>query len=155
VTWWLSPGTISSCHKILKQLRCVYTVPFSHQIQTLIVHLLQNQIWQFKHLITHIWWFGLWCLMPFSTIFELSSSSWLYGIWIYNNLCNQCLSPLKLWVWIPLRRGVLDTALYDKVCQWLGGYLDIKAVKVCLHSSIFPSNSNFNRAPSSKSNLTV
>ena len=24
--------------------------------------------------------------------------SWLYGSWIYNYLCNQCLSPLKLWV---------------------------------------------------------
>jgi len=24
-----------------------------------------------------------------------------------------------LWVRIPLRRGVLDTTLYDKVCQWL------------------------------------
>jgi hypothetical protein len=29
------------------------------------------------------------------------------------------LSPLSLWVPIPLRRGVLDTALYDKVCQLL------------------------------------
>ena len=24
-----------------------------------------------------------------------------------------------LWVWIPLRRGVLDTTLCDTVCQWL------------------------------------
>ena len=24
---------------------------------------------------------------------------WTYGSWIYNYLCNQCLSPLKLWVW--------------------------------------------------------
>jgi len=45
--------------------------------------------------------------------------SWLYGSWIYNYLCNQCLSPLILWVRIPLRQGVLDTTLYDKVCQWL------------------------------------
>jgi len=22
-----------------------------------------------------------------------------YGSWIYNYLCNQCLLPLKLWVW--------------------------------------------------------
>ena len=28
-------------------------------------------------------------------------------------------APLKLWVWIPLRRDVLDTKLCDKVCQWL------------------------------------
>jgi hypothetical protein len=38
---------------------------------------------------------------------------------IYNYLCNQCLSPLTLWVWIPLRWGVFDTTLCDKVCQWL------------------------------------
>jgi len=27
--------------------------------------------------------------------------SWSYGNWIYNYLCNQCLLPLKLWVWTP------------------------------------------------------
>jgi len=27
---------------------------------------------------------------------------WSYGSWIYNYLCNQCLSPLKLWVRIQL-----------------------------------------------------
>ena len=50
---------------------------------------------------------------------QRSSWSWLYGSWIYNYLCNQCLSPLTLWGWIPLKRGVLDTTLCDKVCQWL------------------------------------
>ena len=30
------------------------------------------------------------------------------------NVCNQCLSPLKLWVRIPLGRGVLDTTLCNK-----------------------------------------
>ena len=39
--------------------------------------------------------------------------------WIYSYICNQCLSTLKLWVRIPLRLGVLDTTLGDKVCQWL------------------------------------
>ena len=34
-------------------------------------------------------------------------------------LCNQCPSPLMSWARTPLRRGVLDTALCDKVCQWL------------------------------------
>ena len=29
-----------------------------------------------------------------------SSWSWLYGSWVYNYLCNQCLSPLILWVQI-------------------------------------------------------
>jgi hypothetical protein len=41
------------------------------------------------------------------------------GFTILKYLCNQCLSPLKLWVRIPPRRGVLDTTLCDKVCQWL------------------------------------
>ena len=45
--------------------------------------------------------------------------AWSYGSWIYNFLRNQCLSPLKLSVQIPLRWGVLDTAICDKVCQWL------------------------------------
>ena len=48
-----------------------------------------------------------------------TSWSWSYGSWIYNYLCNQCLSPLTLWVWIPLMVSVLDTTLCDKVCQWL------------------------------------
>ena len=39
--------------------------------------------------------------------------------WVYNYLCNQYLSPLTLWVWIPLRRTVLHATLYDKACQWL------------------------------------
>ena len=34
-------------------------------------------------------------------------------------LCNQCLSPLTLWVRTPFMRGVLDTTLCDKVYQWL------------------------------------
>jgi len=36
---------------------------------------------------------------PFLLIFWGPSCSWSYGSWIYNYLCNQCLSPLKLWVW--------------------------------------------------------
>jgi hypothetical protein len=54
-------------------------------------------------------------------IFLLTGLSWTwsYGSSIYNYLCNQCLSPLTLWVQIPLRRGVFDTTLCDKVCQWL------------------------------------
>jgi len=28
--------------------------------------------------------------------------SWPYGSWIFNYICNQCLSPLMLWVRIPL-----------------------------------------------------
>jgi hypothetical protein len=47
----------------------------------------------------------------------LSLSSWSYGSWIYNYLCNQCLTPLKLWVRISIRARC--ATLCDKVCQWL------------------------------------
>jgi hypothetical protein len=40
-----------------------------------------------------------------------------YGSWIYNYLCNQCISPLTLWVRISIRARC--TTLCDKVCQWL------------------------------------
>jgi hypothetical protein len=42
---------------------------------------------------------------------------WSYGGWIYNYICNQCLSPLMLWVRLPLSSRI--TTLCDKVCQWL------------------------------------
>ena len=42
---------------------------------------------------------------------------WWYGSWIYNYLCNQCLSPLMLWVRISIRARC--TTLCDKVYQWL------------------------------------
>jgi hypothetical protein len=29
------------------------------------------------------------------------------------------ITILQLWASIPLRRGLLDTTLFDKVCQWL------------------------------------
>ena len=41
-----------------------------------------------------------------------------YGSWIYNYLCNQCLSPQKGYEFVPRSwRGVLDTTLCDKVCH--------------------------------------
>jgi hypothetical protein len=42
------------------------------------------------------------------------SWSWSYGSWIYNDRCNQCISPLTLRVRIAHRRGVLDTTLVIK-----------------------------------------
>ena len=42
---------------------------------------------------------------------------WSYGSWIYNYLCNQCLSPLMLWV--PILIWTRCTTLCDKICQWL------------------------------------
>ena len=42
---------------------------------------------------------------------------WSYGSWIYDYLCNQCLSPLMLWIRISIRARF--TTLCDKVCQRL------------------------------------
>ena len=58
----------------------------------------------------------------FFIFLEESSWQWLYGSWIYNYICNQCLT---LWVRIQLRRGIRDTTLCDKVCQLrqVGGFL--------------------------------
>jgi hypothetical protein len=55
------------------------------------------------------------------TSYTILRPSWLwwYGSWIYNYLCNQCLSPLTLWVRTRSWQGVHDTTLCDKVCQWL------------------------------------
>ena len=38
-----------------------------------------------------------------------------YVSFIYSYLCNQCLSPLTLWVRITLKWGVPNTTLCDKV----------------------------------------
>ena len=62
------------------------------------------------------YWWNCW---PSTVITEGPSWSWSYWSWIYNYLCNQCLSSLTLWVRISLRRGALDTALCDKVYPWL------------------------------------
>ena len=48
---------------------------------------------------------------------QSSSWPWSHGSWIYNYLCNQCISPLMLLVRIPIRTSC--TTLCDKVCQWL------------------------------------
>jgi hypothetical protein len=48
-----------------------------------------------------------------------TGASWSYGSWIYNCLCNQCLSPLLLWIRIPFMGKSTWYNIYDKVCQWL------------------------------------
>ena len=43
-----------------------------------------------------------------------------HDIRIKHYLCNKCISPLTLWVWITIMRDVDDTTLCHKVWQWLG-----------------------------------
>ena len=59
------------------------------------------------------------CITIVSFYYMGSLWSWLYGSLIYNYLCNQCLSVLTLWVWIPFKWGVLNTTLCDQVCHGL------------------------------------
>jgi hypothetical protein len=63
--------------------------------------------------LSEVIWDGIFC-MKFQAQFWEQSWSWSYGSWNYNCLY---LSPLMLWVRIPLR--VRCTTLCDKVCQWL------------------------------------
>ena len=44
---------------------------------------------------------------------------WSHGSWIYNYLCNQCLSLLKLWVLAPLMARCNRYNIMWKVCQLL------------------------------------
>ena len=52
-------------------------------------------------------------------LFIWNGPSWprSYGSWINNYLCNRCLSPLMLWVRVPLR--MTCTTLRENICQWL------------------------------------
>ena len=64
-----------------------------------------------------------WNIMLMKMQGEGASWLWLHCSWIYNYLCNQCLSPLTLWVQTSLRRG---TTLCDKVVsdlQQVGDFL--------------------------------
>ena len=56
-------------------------------------------------------------IMTFDWLVEGSSWPWSYGNWIYNYLCNHCLSPLMLRARISIKARC--TTLCDKVCQWL------------------------------------
>ena len=63
--------------------------------------------------------------LPFSRI-NWSIMKWgllwllLYGRWICNYLCNQCPTPLMLWVWILLKWSVLNTTLCDSLSATCG-----------------------------------
>ena len=54
------------------------------------------------------------CLWSISIDWVGALLSWSHCRWIYNYLCNQCLSPLTLWVLTAFMATVCD-----KVWQWL------------------------------------
>ena len=102
-------------HKCLHiKYNIVYLYKKNIWLQTKVERLLfqnQNSVWHTnnRHWKKHV--------IIFCSIDEFQS--WSYGSWIYNYLCNQCLSPLMLWGWTHSWWGVLDTTLCGKVCQWL------------------------------------
>ena len=53
----------------------------------------------------------------FCIVSDEPSWPWSHGSWIYDYLRNRYLSPLMLWVRLPLRAWC--TTLCDEVCQWL------------------------------------
>ena len=67
----------------------------------------------------------MWCNIIHSWLVLFDNLFYFLILLLYELLCNnsylwnQCLWLLTLRVRIPLRRGVLDTTLCDKVCQWL------------------------------------
>ena len=60
--------------------------------------------------------FHNYCIAFICIVFYALGLSWSHDSWIYN---YPCLSPLKLWVSIPLTESVLDTGLCDRDCQWI------------------------------------
>ena len=90
----------------------------------------------FLHLLVvlpSIWWY-----LTFIIIYMFYSIIWVYYVYyVYMFLLWGCRGRTRmvdgfittyvisayhhkmLWVWIPLRGGVLDTTLFDQVCQWL------------------------------------
>ena len=62
-------------------------------------------------------WLHIYFIISLSTGRGGTSWPWSHSSWIYNYLCNQCLSPLMLWVRISIRARC--TTLCDNICQWL------------------------------------
>ena len=55
---------------------------------------------------------------------EATFSLWSYGSWIYNYLCNQCLSSLMFWVCIPLMARCYVVKFVSDLWQ-VGGFLRV------------------------------
>jgi hypothetical protein len=84
-------------------------------------------------------------ILPYCTTGTIVTIS--YSSWIYKYLCNQCLSPLMLWVRILPRQGVLDTTLYDKVyvllyykSKWVQIWTNEVLSVTCDRSVVFSTN---------------
>jgi len=62
--------------------------------------------------------FNIWNYLNF-LFYWGPSWAWSYSSWIYNYLCNQCLSLQQLWVRTLFMVMCTRYNISDKVCQWL------------------------------------
>ena len=87
------------------------TVDIIHHVHSLseLAYNVQHYVWLrtlkcFLLFICHTFSPQLWYIGDTGITWK-GPSWWSYCSWIYNYLCNQCLSPLKLWVQILLKAG--------------------------------------------------
>jgi hypothetical protein len=106
------------------KLGCDITPSINCSLSTEIENIKTNQLIIFKKVTKRIISknrlnFQFWCDYTFCTFQpgKGPSCAWSHGNWIYNYLCNQCLSLLMWRVRISIRARC--TTLCDKVCQWL------------------------------------
>jgi hypothetical protein len=62
--------------------------------------------------------FNIWNYLNF-LFYWGPSWSCSHSSWIYNYLCNQCISLQQLWVWTLFMVRCTRYTIIDKVCQWL------------------------------------
>jgi hypothetical protein len=76
------------------------------------------------------------------------SWSWCNNSWIYNYLCNQCLSPPKLWIRTRWWRDVLNTTFYDSWQWFASGLCELlsQTVRVGIYSTTTEKSRNRNLA---------
>ena len=92
-----------SCRQIYSVYNCMW--PLALCCTDSLRHPFRNEWWLhpfYKLQLETFYW--IWLLHSFSLFhwyFSGPSWSWSSGSWIYNFLCNQYLSPLKLWVRTP------------------------------------------------------
>ena len=76
------------------------------------LEILLKPIWRkFTHFCHHTYICDCYLQQLNNEINKGQSWSWSHGRWIYLRI--ECLSPLTLWAWISLRRGVLDKVISD------------------------------------------
>jgi hypothetical protein len=114
----LNHMVVMSCHPISQLPPCFspeedYIGNLCAMLQLILEHVVSEKIFKSS---SQIIWNCAWLSCFVAEWNEACAIAWS---WIYNFLCNQCLSHLTLWVRMLLMRDVLDTTLSDNDCQWI------------------------------------